>query len=142
MQEGVTARRCVSTIKATRLVRTLRIFRLARLFRLRRLFRYSKNLTESYSKGIMRIMKLVFLLALFVHWNACLLFMVSNLTKSPKSWVQKLGIQDAPASIQYSWSLFTSVSQMLCSKFSVMLQECLGETCFWSNTSFSLINEF
>jgi len=66
-------------MKAPRLIRVLRMTRLIRLFRLPRLFRYGRRLTEKMHVGYVRVLKLVFLLVLFCHWNGCLLFLVSSM---------------------------------------------------------------
>ena len=65
--------------KASKLIRVLRIFRLVRLFRLPRIFRYSRRFTDKIHSGYLRVLKLIFLLLLFAHWNACLLYLISSL---------------------------------------------------------------
>ena len=50
---------CKSYTKATKVFRTIRVVRLFRLFRIQRLFRYSSNITEQFSAGMSRVLKLV-----------------------------------------------------------------------------------
>jgi hypothetical protein len=97
-------------MKAPRIVRVLRMFRLIRLMRLPRLFRYSRRFTDKLHVGYLRVIKLLFLLLLFTHWNACLLFLVSSLDEgNPKSWIELMDIADEDVNIKYSWSVFMSL---------------------------------
>lgn len=73
-----------SISKAPKIIRILRMFRLIRLLRLPRLFRYTKGYASTFHTGYVRVVKLLFLLLLFAHWNACLLFLVASLQVS--SW--------------------------------------------------------
>jgi hypothetical protein len=115
-------------MKAPRLIRVLRMFRLVRLFRLPRIFRYTKRFTEKINVGIMRILKLVFLLCLFCHWNGCLLFLVSSLDgDNPKRWIALMDIEDSSVITQYTWSLFMSISHMLCIGYGVYPPETTAE---------------
>jgi len=113
--------------KAPKFVRILRIFRLIRLFRLPRLFRYVRRFTEDFHVGYLRVLKLLFLLLLFSHWNACLLFLVATIENSSNSWVSVLGVEDHPVIDQYSWALFMSISHMLCIGYGVYPPETVGE---------------
>jgi len=110
-----------SITKASKLIRVLRIFRLLRLFRLPRLFRYSRRFTDKINSGYLRVLKLVFLLLLFAHWNACVLFLIASLNTSGQSWITQLEeeVGDLSVNEQYSWSLFMGLSHMLCIGYGV-----------------------
>ena len=54
------------------------------------------------------------MLLFFSHWNACMLFLVGASADSDDSWVAQQGIEDSDISVQYTWSVFASLSQMLC----------------------------
>jgi len=105
---------CKSYTKATKVFRSIRVVRLFRLFRIQRLFRYSSNITEQFSAGMSRVLKLVMMLLFFSHWNACMLFLVGKSADSDDSWVAQQGIENSDISVQYTWSMFASLSQMLC----------------------------
>lgn len=79
--------------------------------------------------GYVRILKLLFLLVLFSHWNACILFMVARYEGFPDGgWVQKRDLVIATAWEQYSWSLFKSFSHLLCIGYGEFAPSTLGET--------------
>ncbi|GMI02845.1 hypothetical protein TrRE_jg6550 [Triparma retinervis] len=101
--------------------------RLIRLFRLPRLFRYVRRFTEDFHVGYLRVLKLLFLLLLFSHWNACLLFLVATIEDKDKSWIALQQIEDHPVADQYSWALFMSISHMLCIGYGVYPPETVGE---------------
>ena len=105
----------------------LPFLRLIRLFRLPRLFRYVRRFTEDFHVGYLRVLKLLFLLLLFSHWNACLLFLVATIEDKDKSWIALQQIEDHPVADQYSWALFMSISHMLCIGYGVYPPETVGE---------------
>ena len=95
----------------------MRFPRMLRILRLPRLFRYLKRWEEyiGISPQVLRLCKTLFLLFLFAHFSACIQFFASQLQDFPAdSWVSKAGIQDSPKIEQYAFSLFTSLSHMLC----------------------------
>lgn len=102
-------------LRASRALRVLRLFKLVRLFRISRLFRYLSRYADQFNSNYVRIFKMMFLLLLFSHWNACLLFVVSSLEEFPdESWVAMNNLVGADAFTQYSNSLFNALSHMLC----------------------------
>ena len=109
--------------KIFRTLKVFRIFRLLRLLRLGRLFRYAQLYTEQYGAAFVRILRLLFLIMMFTHWNACLVFLIAHEygseDESELTWVYYLDIEDARISTQYSWALFTSLSHMLCIGYGV-----------------------
>ena len=56
-------------LRASRGLKLLRLARLLRLLRLPRLFRYSGRFMERFNSAHVRVLKLIFLLLLFSHWN-------------------------------------------------------------------------
>mmetsp|Transcript_18985 Transcript_18985/g.35246 ORF Transcript_18985/g.35246 Transcript_18985/m.35246 type:complete len:587 (+) Transcript_18985:142-1902(+) len=117
-----------SISKAPKIIRILRMFRLIRLLRLPRLFRYTKGYASTFHTGYVRVVKLLFLLLLFAHWNACLLFLVASLQSfGDQTWVGLMDLEDEMVSTQYSWSLFMSLSHMLCIGYGVYPPETLPE---------------
>lgn len=63
----------------------------------------------------LRMFKLVFLILVFAHLDGCIQFIVADLEGfPPDGWVAMSGLLDAPASEQYSHSLFMALSHMLC----------------------------
>ena len=122
-----------SLSKAPKIIRVLRMFRLVRLLRLPRLFRYTRGYASSFHTGYVRVAKLIFLLLMFAHWNACLLFLVASLQQfSATTWVGLMDLESAPVSTQYSWALFMSISHMLCIGYGVYPPETLPE--LWAIT--------
>ncbi|GMH76852.1 hypothetical protein TL16_g07215 [Triparma laevis f. inornata] len=104
------------------------MFRLIRLLRLPRLFRYTKGYASTFHTGYVRVVKLLFLLLLFAHWNACLLFLVASLQSfGDRTWVGLMDLEDESVNTQYSWSLFMSLSHMLCIGYGVYPPETLPE---------------
>ena len=122
-----------SPVAAPKIIRVLRLFRLVRLLRLPRLFRYTRGYSSSFHAGYVRVAKLIFLLLLFAHWNACLLFLVASLQQfSATTWVGLMDLESSPVSTQYSWALFMSISHMLCIGYGVYPPETLPE--LWAIT--------
>ena len=50
---------------------------------------------EALNSSHVRIMKLFFLLLLFAHWNACLIYLVATLDSLERSWVADNHLLDA-----------------------------------------------
>lgn len=76
----------------------------------------------------MRIFKLVFLIALFAHLNACMQFFVAEIEGFPSiGWVSTNDIRNASPFVQYSHALFRSLSHMLCIGYGAMAPITLAE---------------
>ncbi|GMH39739.1 hypothetical protein BSKO_07637 [Bryopsis sp. KO-2023] len=94
-----------------------RLPRIGRFCRLPRLFKYISNWQDSLTLNshALRMFKLVFLILVFAHLDGCIQFMVAELEGFPQEgWVAVSGLLDAPATEQYSHSLFMALSHMLC----------------------------
>jgi len=104
-----------------RYIRLTKLFQLLRLLRLTRLVRSRHQWEELFSfpyDGAMlliRIFCILFSLLTYAHISACLQFMVPMILDFPhNSWVVIRNLQYDTLSRQYGWSLFRSISQMLC----------------------------
>lgn len=95
----------------------LRFPRMLRLLRLPRLFRYLNRWEQQIgiSRQAFRMAKTLFLLFEFAHFSACMQFFSAKFQDFPDtSWVVKAEIQNVTKPEQYAYSLFTSLSHMLC----------------------------
>ncbi|KAH9278096.1 Potassium/sodium hyperpolarization-activated cyclic nucleotide-gated channel 2 [Echinococcus granulosus] len=101
----------------------LKIFRLAKLLSLLRLLRLSRLLRYvgewekfmNIAGKFIGILKLILLMLLLGHWNACLQFFIPSLMDFPiDSWVAKCRLQNSDWFEQYTWALFKALSHMLC----------------------------
>ena len=95
----------------------LRFPRMLRLLRLPRLFRYLNRWEQQIgiSRQAFRMAKTLFLLFEFAHFSACMQFFSAKFMDYPDtSWVVKANIEDATKPEQYAYSVFTSLSHMLC----------------------------
>ncbi|QDZ21193.1 ion transport protein [Chloropicon primus] len=95
----------------------LRFPRMLRLLRLPRLFRYLNRWEQQIgiSRQAFRMAKTLFLLFEFAHFSACMQFFSAKFMDFPDtSWVVKANIDDDTKPEQYAYSLFTSLSHMLC----------------------------
>lgn len=111
MQQSNTA------MKLPRVLRLIRTFRLIKVLRLSRAVRYAQRLQifAGMSTFATRVTKLIVLGAVFLHWNACLQFLVAAATEFPAGcWVEQMGIIDDDMFTQYTWALFLAASQMFC----------------------------
>jgi len=120
------------------LLRVIKCIKLLRLLRVSRLIRYVHKLQEQsiMSSGMIRLIMIVCVMALFSHWNGCLQYMLAtfdarttlspvrmaqggtrNLTVvifHPDSWVGRMeGAGMITANNAWSWSFFTAIAQML-----------------------------
>jgi len=99
-----------------RLLRLIRLVKLLRLMRFARLFRYFRRWEDRIRirSGILRIVKLVFMVLMFAHWNACIQFLAAALGEFlEQSWVVRVNIVHAPPMEQWSWAMFNVLSHML-----------------------------
>ena len=95
----------------------LRFPRMMRLMRLPRLFRYLNRWEQQIgiSRQAFRMAKTLFLLFEFAHFSACMQFFAAKFMDFPDtSWVVKADIVSVTKPEQYAYSLFTSLSHMLC----------------------------
>ena len=95
----------------------LRFPRMLRLLRLPRLFRYLNRWEQQIgiSRQAFRMAKTLFLLFEFAHFSACMQFFSAKFMDFPDtSWVVKSNIEDSSKPEQYAYSVFTSLSHMLC----------------------------
>eukprot|EP00873_Tetraselmis_striata_P016513 jgi/Tetstr1/436777/TSEL_025557.t1 len=95
----------------------VRITRALRLFRLHRMFRYLKTWQEliRVPSHYMRMGKLCFLIVVFAHFDACVIFFASQLEEFPEqSWVIQHDVINMSKGKQYLYSLFIALSHMLC----------------------------
>jgi len=106
-------------MKLPRLLKILRLSRLLRLLRLSRMLRYIKRirLFEYFhiSSFQIRIVKLFCTEVTFLHWSACIQWLVVAATDFPEnSWASREDLVFKPISDQYSWAFFRALSHMLC----------------------------
>ena len=95
----------------------LRFPRMMRLMRLPRLFRYLNRWEQQIgiSRQAFRMAKTLFLLFEFAHFSACMQFFAAKFMDFPDtSWVVKADIVSVTKPEQYAYSLFASLSHMLC----------------------------
>mmetsp|Transcript_15423 Transcript_15423/g.50692 ORF Transcript_15423/g.50692 Transcript_15423/m.50692 type:complete len:930 (-) Transcript_15423:50-2839(-) len=95
----------------------LRLPRFLRLLRLPRLFRYLHRWEEQLNldTSFLRMGKLIFMIILFSHINACTQYLASRLEGFPMDgWVVRTGMLDAEPVEQYSLAMFNALSHMLC----------------------------
>ncbi|XP_018495208.2 potassium/sodium hyperpolarization-activated cyclic nucleotide-gated channel 2 [Galendromus occidentalis] len=108
---------------------------LLRLLRVCRMVRYLTKLQTSFSSSTqwasLRMLNMVLLMLLTAHWNGCLHFLVNSCLDFPdRGWISLTGIKDASWTVQYSWCLFNSISQMLCIGYGRMAPETLVDMWF------------
>ncbi|XP_022704362.1 potassium/sodium hyperpolarization-activated cyclic nucleotide-gated channel 2-like isoform X1 [Varroa jacobsoni] len=120
---------------STRMQMLGKFFGLLRLLRVCRLVRYMTKLQRSFSSSthwvFLRTLNMVSLMVLTAHWNGCLHFLVSSCLGFPdRGWIARTGIKDSSWMVQYSWSLFNSLSQTLCIGYGRMAPETLVDMWF------------
>lgn len=106
-------------------LKLLKLFRIAKLFRLRRVSQlfnlvgaFSVHLEEKLNfhvtADIMKIVQVFFLALVMAHWIGCFQFMlVRTHDFPPDSWVVFARLQDATPVVQWSWSVFKALAQMI-----------------------------
>ncbi|KAL7056185.1 hypothetical protein AAHC03_020714 [Spirometra sp. Aus1] len=103
--------------QALKILRVAKLLSLLRLLRLSRLLRYVSEWEKfmNIAGKFIGISKLLLIMLLLGHWNACLQFFIPSLMDFPvDSWVAKCRLQDAAWFEQYTWALFKALSHMLC----------------------------
>ena len=108
-----------TALEATKLIRILKLMRLFRLLNLHNLFRFFGRFEERLSNTFVKVFKLVVVLILWLHLDACFYFFVARWTQidtgafAADSWVALNGLAAAPPAKQYLWSVWVVQSQML-----------------------------
>lgn len=73
------------------------------------------DILSNISSFLLRMIRLLTVIALFSHWNACIQFLLPAAQDFPsRCWPLEAEILADSAFQQYSWSLFRALSQMLC----------------------------
>ena len=117
-------------VRVLKLVKLLRLLRIARFFRY--LGRWERLLLSHVNSNVMRLLKLLFALILFSHWNACLQFFLGTLDTvvvteidpvsgetlyrhhlHPDVWVVRAHIDNYSPVLQWSWSFYHATTQLL-----------------------------
>ncbi|XP_072179519.1 potassium/sodium hyperpolarization-activated cyclic nucleotide-gated channel 4-like isoform X1 [Diadema setosum] len=104
------------TALAFRILRLTKVLSLLRLLRLSRLLRYIHRLEEllNVESAVIRIVHLVLVMLLLMHWNGCIQFLVPFFQNFPPDcWVVINGLENASKMEQYSWSFFKAICHML-----------------------------
>ena len=106
-------------------LKMLRLLRLAKLFRLLRLNRMFKHISKLFvwmeetfhfriSDGFMKLFRLMIGAMILAHWIGCFNFMLVRLHDFPAdSWVIYAGLLNESPSVQWSWSYFKALAQMI-----------------------------
>ena len=110
------------TKQSLKMLKILRITKLLRLFRINRLFQYVKKvmllieetLNIRISDGFTKLMRLGVGALILAHWIGCFNFLLVRLHDfPPDSWVVYAGLVDKSPYIQWSWSFFKALAQMI-----------------------------
>jgi len=110
------------TKQSLKMLKTLRITKLLRLFRINRLFQYLKKvmllieetLNIRISDGFTKLMRLGVGALILAHWIGCFNFLLVRLHDFPSdSWVVYAGLVDKSPYVQWSWSFFKALAQMI-----------------------------
>jgi hypothetical protein len=118
-----------------RYLRLTKLFQLLRLLRVSRISRYMQQWDEMfnlpYDSAIiyMRMIAAFLWLLLYAHVSACIQFMVPMVLQFPENcWVRIRGLhKDTSAGVQYGWSFFRAVSQMLCIGYGQFPPQCMQD---------------
>jgi hypothetical protein len=106
-----------------RYLRLTKLFQLLRLLRVSRIWRYMHQWDEMFNLPydsalvLLRMLGAFLCLLLYAHLSACIQFMVPMVMEFPKGcWIRQRGLHtiDTDLDLQYGWSFFRAVSQMLC----------------------------
>eukprot|EP01138_Halocafeteria_seosinensis_P002872 gb/GECG01002934.1/.p1 GENE.gb/GECG01002934.1/~~gb/GECG01002934.1/.p1 ORF type:complete len:667 (+),score=65.50 gb/GECG01002934.1/:1-2001(+) len=120
-------------IDPSRPMLVLRMMRLLRLLRLTKIFRYTKKYFAHVSPFRVNVTILAVSILLFIHMDACLLFLIGRLSDfAQDSWVTLSGIKDLNVGEQYLWSMYTSTSIMLCISYGSYIPQRTAEAVFIS----------
>lgn len=108
--------RTLKTLKLLRLTKLLRLFRLKKTFRWIKIYVsiLEEKLQWRMSDGSIKLSKLFIFVLLVAHWIGCLNFMICRLYEFPEdSWVVYSQLEDKSFSLQYNWSFFKAMAQMI-----------------------------
>ena len=109
-------------------------FQLLKLLRVSRIWRYMHQWDEMFnlpydSALVLFRMSAAFMsLLLYAHLSACLQFMIPMVLKYPENtWVRLRGFHkpETKTGVQYGWSFFRAVSQMLCIGYGQFPPSCM-----------------
>lgn len=75
----------------------------------------------------LRIIKLVFIIIVFVHTNACVQLLIGKLEKGDSNWMHAAGVDDASSFTQYTHALFRAVSHMITIGYGITNPQSTGE---------------
>lgn len=117
-------------LKVLKIVKVMKLINLLKLLRLFRLTRIMAQYEEIYrvTVSIARYIKLVSLMLLLAHWNGCLQYLVPMLHDFPEgSWIHLYKVIDEPWHVKYGWSLFKTLSHMLCIGYGRFMPMLLSE---------------
>ena len=115
METGTTK----NTIKLLKLLLIAKLLRFRRLKNAFNLFgTISAHLEESFniriSDGFAKIIRLFFMATILAHWIGCFNFMLVQSFDFPlDSWAVYAGLEHEPPAVQWSWSLFKALAQMI-----------------------------
>jgi hypothetical protein len=110
------------TKQSLKMLKLLRITKLFRLFRLNRLFLQIKRATFlmeealhfRISDGFTKMMRLGVGAMILAHWIGCFNFMLVRLYDfPPDSWIVYANLQHSSSAIQWSWSFYKALAQMI-----------------------------
>ena len=108
--------------QSLKMLKLLRMAKLFRLFRINRLFLHVKRvvllleetLQFRISDGFTKLLRLGVGALLIAHWIGCFNFLLVALHDFPQdSWVVYAGLQDQRPYVQWSWSFFKALAQMI-----------------------------
>jgi len=107
------------SLKLIKLLRMTKLFRLLRMGRVAKYLLYYRRKMEDFFKirisdGTLRMGKLTCYLLITAHWIGCLQFMICRLMEFPPgSWVYEGAIDKMNWHVQYSWSMYKALGQMI-----------------------------
>jgi hypothetical protein len=108
-----------TALQGTKALRILKLVRLLRLLKITNLYRFFGRLEERLSQNTVRVFKLILSLLLWLHFDACMYFLVARQHQlddgsfAEDSWVTANNLQDRPHLEQYLFSLWIVQSHML-----------------------------
>jgi len=102
-------------VRLTKLCQLLRLLRLTRVFRSRHQWEEIISLPYDGAMVFFRMLFVLLCLLCYAHLSACMQFMVPMIMGFEHDcWVVIRGLEDKSLAVQYGWSFFRAVSQMLC----------------------------
>ena len=110
------------TKQSLKMLKLLRITKVFRLFRLNRLFLQVKRLAllleevmhARISDGFTKLLRLGVGAMILAHWIGCFNFMLVRLHDfPPDSWIVYAGLEKKSSSVQWSWSFYKALAQMV-----------------------------